>query len=96
MKSVSTALAAVALGVMVTMSVTPPAEAGPLRDALKKHVRDARFVGAHLRRSREMRSGSHLAQAPRSQLCALERLRKRKPALIKGRLLMILVPPLGG
>jgi hypothetical protein len=46
MKSVSGALAALAVATMVTMSTTPAAEAGPLRDALKREINGARFVGS--------------------------------------------------
>ena len=69
MKSVSTALAAVALGAMVSMSATPPAEAGPLRDALKKQVRDARFVGAHFGVAAKCVAGRLLGR-PRGPNCA--------------------------
>jgi hypothetical protein len=46
MKSIATALAGIAVSTMVVMAATPPAEAGPLRDAVKKQIRDARFVGS--------------------------------------------------
>jgi hypothetical protein len=45
MKFVSTALAAIAVSAMVAMSATAPAEAGALRDRLKREVGGARFVG---------------------------------------------------
>lgn len=38
MKTVLSALAAVTLSAMIAMSGTAPAEAGPLRDAVKRNV----------------------------------------------------------
>jgi hypothetical protein len=69
MKSISTAFAAVALGTMVTLSAAPPAEAGPLRDALKKQVRDARFVGAHFGVAAKCVAG-RILRRPKGPNCA--------------------------
>jgi hypothetical protein len=51
MKSMSTALAAVALSAMLAMSAaTAPAEAGPLRDKLKAHAKGAKEIGSIITR----------------------------------------------